>query len=200
MASLADNVVLLTLPWTRRHSTQLRYAVAGACIIEAVHAGHARLDRACVLVDADAGGDDYLTKLAKRSPETLMTALREGRPAVSQAVARLAERGLVDEQRRRLLGLVPSTRYDVDADAHDDVREEVRAVLIDGEPPDSQTAELILLAGSARMHRSMFFREERETANARIRSLEVDHEAATVCTAIRETIKSDQRWAGAVGG
>jgi hypothetical protein len=205
--TLADNLLLLTLGGTGPRVTRLRYAVGGACLLDAVRARRAHLDDGRVVVDDGApSGDPVLDPIladlagARRPPRLVSAVMKVGASATKLALGRLADAGLVTEERVRLLGVIPRRRLRPDAAASGGLRDRARSVLIAGEPADEEAATLIVLAGAGRMHRSLYARDERKTAAPRIRALEVGADVAAVVAAIRKAIDTKDSAAAVAAG
>jgi hypothetical protein len=79
---------------------------------------------------------------------------------------------VLDEQRRKTLGLFPSTRYpELDPSAEQELRARLRAVLVDGAEPDDRTTALLALLVPLDLVRRTFPREERKDAHRRAKAL-----------------------------
>ncbi|MFW0871658.1 GOLPH3/VPS74 family protein [Rhodococcoides corynebacterioides] len=143
-------------------STKLPRAVAGAVILELAMSG--------VVTVAQDGEDVKKGRLAVRGPRPDEPILQEAVAAIDGAkrpmtpksaveklhkamhekvLARVIDRGFVDEQKGRVLGLFPTTSWPARDTAHEArVRETLQWVLVDGRDPDARTCALVALLSS----------------------------------------------------
>ncbi|MEV0789063.1 GPP34 family phosphoprotein [Kribbella sp. NPDC050459] len=137
-------------------SPGLDYALAGAVLIELTLSQ--KLD---ITVDGKAGrlhvldgaptGDPilderlaYVVKRPGKKPKDQIGAL--SKRLRNQLLARLAERGVLEQDQGRVLGVFPVTRWPAkDARQEQDVRAKLESVLKVGTTPDERTAALIAL-------------------------------------------------------
>ncbi len=194
--TLAEDLLLLLLDDATGRPTadsaSLDYALAGALLLELALAG--RIDvvpagarRATVVVrDGDPVADDVLADVLRRvgersrRPEQLVPALSKG--LRRRLLARLAERGLVRREARRVLAVIrydvwPATGHGVEAA----LRGRLRDVLVAGATPDPRTAALVALLSSINAaHRVVgeLDRGSRAAVRARARAIAEDAWAA----------------------
>ncbi len=77
--------------------------------------------------------------------------------SVRAAVESLCGRGLVTEERIRVLGLFPVRRYpEADGSVEREVRERLESVVVGGADPDERTAGLVSVLHAAGLHRQAF--------------------------------------------
>ncbi|MGK5449304.1 GOLPH3/VPS74 family protein [Streptomyces radiopugnans] len=77
--------------------------------------------------------------------------------SVRAAVESLCGRGLVTEERVRVLGLFPVRRYpEADGSVEREVRERLESVVVGGADPDERTAGLVALLHAAGLYRQAF--------------------------------------------
>ncbi|TDD12726.1 GPP34 family phosphoprotein [Nonomuraea deserti] len=146
------------------NSTQLDSALAGALLAELAVGGRLDLsDKKVTVTDpsplGDAELDATLTRIATegkaRKPAWWVQRIQSGKLR-KRLLTRLAESGVLAEERGRALGIFPVTRW---PEAHPgveaDVRERVSAVLA-GAAPDARTAVLIAIAHAAGLDRKAF--------------------------------------------
>jgi Golgi phosphoprotein 3 GPP34 len=137
----------------------LDYSLAGAVLIELTLLG--RVDIALAgddvkegrlkLLDTSSTGDaildERLAMLAEKSgqkPKNLMSKL--SKKLRDQVLARLVERGVLEADKGRVLGLFPVTRWPAKDARHEaEVRTALESVLKLGTQPDERTAALIAL-------------------------------------------------------
>jgi hypothetical protein len=137
----------------------LDYSLAGAVLIEltllhkvdiAAPGDDVKEGRLKVLDTSSTGDailDQRLALLAEKSgqkPKNLMSKLSKG--LRDQVLARLAERGVLEADKDKILGLFPVTRWPAkDARHEEEVRTALGSVLKLGTQPDERTAALIAL-------------------------------------------------------
>ncbi|WP_369368561.1 GPP34 family phosphoprotein [Streptomyces sp. CG4] len=168
--TLAEEIMLLSLDDEsgvpeQRHAAG--WAVAGGILLDLVLAGRLSvegkylevadrtptgeqlLDDRLVLIDSWLGGRDK-----RRVTHWLK---RDHTKAAKAAMESLCARGVVVEQQHRALGLFPTRRYpEADGGPERELRQRLRAVVLDGAAPDERAAGLIALIHSAKLHRLAF--------------------------------------------
>ncbi|MET7410518.1 MULTISPECIES: GOLPH3/VPS74 family protein [Streptomyces] len=140
----------------------LYYTQGGAVLVELAQAGRLRVDRRDVGMDgvrvhavAGAPLSDPVLREAHRKVSArtrgVNTLLIEIGTGLREAVLdRLVERGMVRRERKKVLGLFPTTSLSAADTRHKQaVLERVRAVLVDEEEPDARTAALIGLLSAS---------------------------------------------------
>ncbi|MPY79019.1 MAG: GPP34 family phosphoprotein [Actinophytocola sp.] len=175
---LAEDLLLLSYDDdTGRKSGvgNLDYALAGAVLIELAERG--RLDvtekgRLTLTDDAPTGEtvlDDWLGKAAKyegKKPKDAVPSLSSG--LADRLFAMLAERGILREEKGKVLGIFPTTRWPAQDTSHElALRERLRAVLVDGADPDERTAPLIALLSAVDAVGEVVDKHERKDAKQR---------------------------------
>lgn len=168
MTTIAEEVLLLAYGEQDGKqligSTELDAAVGGALLGELAVAGRIDLaDNRLVVRDATPLGDEELdAPLARmaaetkaRKPDWWVQRLQTGKLR-KRLLARLAERGVLDEERYRTLGIFPTTRYpERDPRVELEIRERVRSVLA-GATPDARVTVLIAVLHAAKLDRKAF--------------------------------------------
>ncbi|MEU4835367.1 GPP34 family phosphoprotein [Streptosporangium sp. NPDC023615] len=168
MTTIAEEVLLLAYGEKDGKqligSTELDAAIGGALLGELAVAGRIDLtDKRLVVRDATPLGDEELdAPLARmaaetkaRKPEWWVQRLQTGKLR-KRLLTRLAEQGVLDEERRRTLGIFPSNRYpERDPRVELEIRERVRNVL-SGAVPDERVTVLISVLHAARIDRKAF--------------------------------------------
>lgn len=97
---------------------------------------------------------------AKRAVGDWLT--RDQGKAVPAAIDSLSARGLIAEERRRVLGLFPVRRYpEADGATERELRARLASVVLEGAVPDDRTTGLIALLHAANLHRLAFPDEPR---------------------------------------
>ncbi|MFF4925315.1 GPP34 family phosphoprotein [Kitasatospora sp. NPDC001261] len=121
---------------------------------------------------------------------------RDRSTVVADTVARLCERGLVVEERRRALGIFPVRRYpEADGGAERELRARLAAVVLDGAEPDLRTAALAALLHGSRLHGLAFPELPRKQVEPRFAEIAAGDGAAD---SVREAIRAVQLTMAAV--
>ncbi|MFI7425004.1 GPP34 family phosphoprotein [Nonomuraea sp. NPDC049684] len=149
---------------------QLHPALGGAILAELAAAGRVELADDKVTVKdptplGDAELDAALARMAEdgkaRKPAWWVQRLQSDKLR-RRLLTRLAEAGVLTEERGRILGIFPTTRWpEADPQVEADVRERVTAVLA-GADPDERTATLIAIMHAAKLDRKAFPGADRE--------------------------------------
>lgn len=93
-------------------------------------------------------------------------------PIVGTVAAPLVERGILDEDRRKFLGLIPDTRYrEVDPGPERNLRARLRAVLVDGAEPEPRDALLVGLLVPLELVAGVVDKPDRSAAKARAKAI-----------------------------
>jgi hypothetical protein len=137
----------------RGDSVALEYGLAGAQLLELTLAGRIDVvDKRLVVLNPEPIGDADLDRMLerindkKRPPKPNTVVAMQVKSLKKPYLARLAEQGLISEERRRLLGIIPVRRYPaVDSVVEDETTSRLRAALIDGADPEPRTAALVTL-------------------------------------------------------
>ncbi len=145
-------------------STELDAALGGSLLAELAVNGRIDLaDRKVTVLDSTPLGEEELdATLARiaaepkeRKPDWWVHRLRSSKLR-KRLLSRLAERGVLGEEQRRVLGIFPSTRYpERDPSVERDVRERVESVL-SGTAPDERVAVLVAVLHAAKIDRKAF--------------------------------------------
>ncbi|MEU2503269.1 GPP34 family phosphoprotein [Streptomyces sp. NPDC007863] len=184
--TLAEEITLLSLDDASGEAKERQsaaWAVAGGILLELALAGRVSVaDGRLTVTDESPTGeallDGRLATLAAwaerrgKAPKLTEWLTKDQAKAPAATVARLCERGLVVEERRRVLGLFPVRRYpEADGSVERELRERLRAAVLDGAAPDERTAGLIALVHGAKLHRIAFPGEPRKEVAARMEEL-----------------------------
>ncbi|PZG12402.1 GOLPH3/VPS74 family protein [Nonomuraea aridisoli] len=168
MVTIAEELLLLALSEDKGRplvsTAQLDPALAGALLAELAVGDRVELsDKKVTVKDPSPLGDDELDAVLARvvaqekvkSPVWWVQKLQSGKLR-QRLLSRLAALGVLSEERGKVLGVFPVTRW---PEAHPgveaDVRERVSAVLA-GADPDARTAVLISVAHAASVVRKAF--------------------------------------------
>ncbi|WP_157248449.1 GOLPH3/VPS74 family protein [Nonomuraea typhae] len=166
--TIAEEVLLLALGEEDGRqlipSMQLDSALGGAILAElAVKERLTLTGKKVTVVNSAPLGDDeldaVLTRIAgdgkERRPEWWVQKLYSGKLR-KRLLERLAARGTLTEQRAKVLGLFPTTRWpEADGSVEAEVRARVAAALA-GSDPDAATAVLVAVLHAAKLDRKAF--------------------------------------------
>ncbi|MEV7012975.1 GPP34 family phosphoprotein [Streptosporangium sp. NPDC051022] len=168
MTTIAEEVLLLAHSEEEGRqlvgSTELDAALGGSLLAELALNGRIDLDgkKVAVLNSAPLGNEELDAALARisadpkeRKPDWWVGKLHSG-GLRKRLLSALAERGVLGEERRKILGIFPSTRYpELDPSVEREVRERVESVLA-GAVPDERVAVLIAVLHAAKIDRKAF--------------------------------------------
>ncbi|MEU4682905.1 GOLPH3/VPS74 family protein [Streptomyces xinghaiensis] len=165
--TLGEQLLLLALDdesGTEKESAKVALAVSAAALVELALArrmdvtgdkvtlldptplGEPALDAALAEIagrDKPGGTGDWINRLKG--------------DAVAGARSGLLDKGLVREERKKVLGLFPVRRYpEADGSAEAAVRRRLEEVVLGGEAPDDRVASLVALLHGAGLHRLAF--------------------------------------------
>ncbi|MFE9040406.1 GPP34 family phosphoprotein [Streptomyces sp. NPDC007818] len=200
--TLAEEITLLSLDDESGEAKERQaasWAVAGGILLDLALAGRVSVTGGRLAVtDGSPTGEPLLDErlglitawAGKRAkaPKVADWLTKDQAKAPAATVARLCERGLVVEEKHRVLGLFPVRRYpEADGSAERELRERLRAVVLDGAAPDERTAGLIALVHGAKLHRLAFPGEPRKEIAARLEKLADGEWAAE---GVREAIRN----------
>ncbi|WP_250029517.1 GOLPH3/VPS74 family protein [Paractinoplanes maris] len=133
----------------------LYYTLGGAVLVELALMGRVEIDGSKVrAVGSDPLPDpllqDAFDKVAEkpRGAQTLLITIGSG--LYEPVIERLLEHGLIRREKKRVLGLFSMNQLPAaDAEHEAAVRARIRAVLVDGEQPDTRTAALAALLSAS---------------------------------------------------
>lgn len=113
---------------------------------------------------------------------------QELKPLRQRLAEGLVGRGVLSEERHKVLGLFPSTRYpEADPEPERQVRERLTAVLLDGREPDTEEAMLLSLLSALELVPRLVPRERRREAGKRAKQIaEAGPAAKAVASAVRD--------------
>lgn len=140
----------------------LHYTLGGAVLMDLALRGAVELEKGSGLLGGDkvravpdAVPEDPLLraaheKVSVKTRAVLSAVLDVGGDLRRPVLERLAERGLVREEKRKMLGFIPTTRMPIADGRHEEaLRERVRAALQDGAEVDAHTAAVIGLVSAS---------------------------------------------------
>ncbi|QES47342.1 hypothetical protein DEJ50_05370 [Streptomyces venezuelae] len=180
--TLGEEIMLLSLDdesgWAKSRQAA-GWAVAGGILLELVMAERVSVTGAYLgVLDSTPTGEPLLDgRLAQleawmkgRSKRRVTDWLtKDHTKAVGAAVQRLSERGLVTEERHKVLGLFPVRRYpEADGSTERELRERLTATVLGKADPDERTAGLLALLHSAKLHRLAFPEQPRKEVAQRM--------------------------------
>ena len=183
MVGLVEEIVLLQLrdeggSFVRVPTWSLRYAVAGAVLMELADVGRIDTDlEHLFLIDETPTGDDLLdpTLAAIAGGEQQNTRFWIAHTAAyagevrTAALARLVDRGVLEERDNRFLWVFHSRRYPaVDGQVRREVKLRLMEVLLSDEIPDPRDVMLICLADACGIFRALLSGRELAQATPRI--------------------------------
>ncbi|MEV8531896.1 GPP34 family phosphoprotein [Streptomyces sp. NPDC051211] len=168
--TLGEEIMLLSLDDESGTATSRQaagWAVAGGLLLELVMAGRVSVTGAYLgVVDTTPTGEPLIdgrlalleTWMKGRSKRRVTDWLtKDQAKAVGATLERMSERGLVVEERHKLLGLFPVRRYpEADGSAERELRDRLAATVLGKADPDERTAGLIALLHAAKLHRLAF--------------------------------------------
>ncbi|MFI1285006.1 GPP34 family phosphoprotein [Streptomyces sp. NPDC020858] len=199
--TLAEEIMLLSLDDESGSAKQRQaagWAVAGGILLDLVLAGRVSVTgKRLELVDTAPTGDalldgrialieSWMAGRAKRPVTAWLT--KDQSKAVAAALESLCRRGVVMEEQHKALGLFPIRRYpEADGAVERELRERLRAVVLDGVEPDTRTSGLIALIHSAKLHRLAFPDGDRKQVASRMKEIAAGQWAAeSVRAALRD--------------
>lgn len=129
----------------------LHYSLGGALLVDLALQGRIEIDsKGVTVVPASPPTDpllaDALEKIGEKRRGTHALLFVLGQELSDKVTERLLERGLVRREQRKVLRLFRTTTWPADDVRHeDDLRAQLKRVLVDGEQPDARAAAIIAL-------------------------------------------------------
>ncbi|WP_298179515.1 GPP34 family phosphoprotein [Saccharomonospora sp.] len=181
--------------------SHLEHSLAGALLVEL-----AIRERVDITTDGDEGKsgrivmrddtptgsaplDDALAQLSTlegKKPKDVLSPLASGQ-LIERLLQGLVERGILRRERGRVLGLFPTTRWPAEDSRHEEqVKAQLRRVLVDGEEPDERTAALIALLANTTALKHVIGKEDGEVADRRAKKIAEGNWASD---ALRKTVE-----------
>lgn len=160
-----------------RDRANVGWAAGGGVLVELTLLGRVDIGEDRIGVrDAGPTGVPYLDEQLARivdhgRPWKVADCLRAvAKDAAGGATQALVDRGLLREEKKRVLGLFPTRRYpEVDGAGEEEVRRRLDRVVLEGIDPDERTASLVALLHGARLREPAFpQREGRKQVEARM--------------------------------
>ena len=166
MQTLGEDIVLLAIRPDGRLSQwdKLRFALSGSELVRLVAARRIDLvDKRITVVDPSPPQDPFLAAAladirgAKRPPRATDWVAKRGQSLVDAYLAQLTAAGTIRAERRRLLGLFPTTRwYIVDAARQSAVRARLDEIARGNGPVDTAQAAFAGLVHSVQLDRAIY--------------------------------------------
>jgi hypothetical protein len=200
-ATLAEELVLVAVDAERRFACPaggdaLSYGLAGPVVTELLLQGAVRVTERGRLVAGHPTGDELLDdvllgiRASRPRPVTSWVRALAGRSVdLHQRLARrLVHAGVLRQERRRLLGVLPVRRYVVaDETVVEELRGRLRAGLLGQGALDPRTASLVGLVGACGLVDGLIDRDQRRAARRRAATIgAADPAGAAVSAAIRD--------------
>ncbi|WP_162931245.1 GOLPH3/VPS74 family protein [Streptomyces sporangiiformans] len=196
--TLGEQLLLLSLDdetGTAKESAKVAFAISAASLVELALVGRIDVtDDKVTVVDATPLGDPALdTALADidgrdKPGRTKDWITRLKADAVAGANRGLIEKGLVREEKKKVLGLFPVRRYpEADGSVEAAVRERLDAVVLRGAAPDERTECLVALLHGAKLHRLAFPDADARKVQAAMKSISQGQWSAT---AVRHVVRA----------
>jgi len=166
MQTLGEDIVLLAIRPDGRlsHWDKLRFALSGSELVRLVAARKIDLvDKRIAVVDPIPPHDPFLAAAladirgAKRPPRATEWVAKRGLSLVDAYLAQLTAAGTIRAERRKVLGLIPTTRwYIVDAARQAAVRARLDEIARGSGPVDTAQAALGGLVHSVQLDRALY--------------------------------------------
>jgi len=103
----------------------------------------------------------------------------------------LVERGVLEQQNGKVLGLFPTTRWpQVDPAPEQEMHRRLTDVLVDGAEPDPRTALLISLVSSQGLVRQFVDKEHRKQAESRAKNITANNAHTAATSAVAHAVKA----------
>ncbi|MBB4688731.1 GOLPH3/VPS74 family protein [Amycolatopsis jiangsuensis] len=194
--TIAEEVVLIALDDEKGAGASrlgVDYAVAGACLVDLVLAQRITVgdDDVITVVQPTPTGTPHLDRtleaITRGKNTKVAKALRRTRRSASRAaIAALVERGVLHQERARVLGVFPTHRYPQrEGAAEAEVRARLAETVVKGQPADDRTAALIGLLYSGKLWRKAVPEGERGQVKAQMREIS---EGQNISPAVRQAI------------
>ncbi|WP_431676581.1 GOLPH3/VPS74 family protein [Kitasatospora sp. KL5] len=187
--TLPEEMMLLSLDdesGQAKDGLMLGLPLSGAIVLELAFAGRVTLaDGQVRVVDTRPTGvellDGRLAALAawtegRRRTKIGDWLMKDQRTSVRAAEESLCRRGLVTEEKHKLLGLIPVRRYpEADGSVERELRERLTGAVLRGEEADDRTAALIALLQAGLLHRIAFPGVPRREVEPRMKAFTEGH-------------------------
>ncbi|RST11664.1 GPP34 family phosphoprotein [Streptomyces sp. WAC05374] len=168
--TLAEDIALLSLDdesGAAKERQSAGWAVAGGILLELAMAGRVTVaDGRLEVTDTTPTGtalldgrlerlEEWTRRKSRRKVADWLT--KDQSKAVAATVESLCARGLVTEERGKVLGLFPVRRYpEADGSVERELRARLTSVVVHGMEPDDRTSGLVALLHAAKLYRLAF--------------------------------------------
>lgn len=198
--TLGEQLLLLSLDdesGIEKESMNVSYAIAAASLVELALAGRVQVhDDQVTVRDAAPLGDPTLDaaladisgeeKRKPRSTKEWIEHLRKG--AVAGTTESLVGKGLIREEKKKVLGLFPVRRYpEADGSVESALRQRLDEIVLRGAAPDERTASLVALLHGAKLHGLLY--QKPQLATAKVNMEKVAH-GRWAGPAVRQAVKA----------
>ncbi|MFE7319031.1 GPP34 family phosphoprotein [Streptomyces sp. NPDC057555] len=198
--TLGEQIMLLSLDddtGVPKEKPKADYSVAAATLAELALEGRIDIvdDKVAVqdrtplevpALDAILKAIDAREKPAK--PQDLLAGLTK--EAVAQARRGLLDKGLVREEKKKVWGILPVSRYpEADGVPEAELRAGLARVVLEGATPDARQTALLAVLHGAGLHKLVLPGADRKAVNRRMEELA---DGQWVATAIRKTLELRQ--------
>ncbi|MFD3522603.1 GPP34 family phosphoprotein [Streptomyces sp. NPDC058653] len=198
--TLGEQLLLLSLDdesGIEKAPANVAYAIAAASLVELALAGRIEVDGEQVTVrDAAPVGDPTVDaaladiagweKTRARATKEWIEHLRRG--AVDGTTKSLVAKGLLREEKKKVLGLFPVRRYpEADGSVEAALRRRLDEVVLRGAAPDERIASLVALLHGAKLHGLLYEKERLATARTNMEAIAHSRWAAP---AVRQAVKA----------
>lgn len=198
--TLGEQLLLLSLDdesGAEKETMGVAYAIAAASLVELVLAGRVEVDGDLVTVRdaaplanptldaalADISGEE---KRKPRKTKEWIEHLKKG--AVAGTTQSLVAKGLIREEKKKVLGLFPVRRYpEADGSVEAALRQRLDQVVMHGAAPDERTASLVALLHGAKLHGLLY--KKPQLAAAKVNMEKVAH-GQWAGPAVRHAVKA----------
>ncbi|WP_329384535.1 GOLPH3/VPS74 family protein [Streptomyces sp. NBC_01716] len=198
--TLGEQLLLLSLDdesGAEKQAANVAYAIAAASLVELALAGRVEVhDDQVTVRDAAPLGDPTLDaaladlsgdqKRKPRRTKEWIEHLKKG--AVAGTTKSLVGKGLLREEKKKVLGLFPVRRYpEADGSVEAALRQRLDEVVMRGADPDERTASLVALLHGAKLHGLLYQKPQLATARTNMEKIAHGQWAGP---AVRQAVKA----------
>ncbi|MFD3485456.1 GPP34 family phosphoprotein [Streptomyces sp. NPDC058665] len=198
--TLGEQLLLLSLDdesGVEKQAANVSYAIAAASLVELALAGRVEVhDDQVTVRDAAPLGDPTLDaaladlsgdqKRKPRRTKEWIEHLKKG--AVAGTTKSLVGKGLLREEKKKVLGLFPVRRYpEADGSVEAALRQRLDEVVMRGADPDERTASLVALLHGAKLHGLLYQKPQLATARTNMEKIAHGQWAGS---AVRRAVKA----------
>ena len=204
MLNLAEELLLLALDDDKGSmvdsgSRTLPYGLSGALLLDLLLQNRLSFSgKKIAAIDMTSTGDAFLdealqhiqSKWRKKDAKYWVQKLNNKMDDLQQRLLDdLAQRGVLRREKRRLLWLIPYSRFpENDPAAEQTIREEIRRVVFEDQTPDERSLALVSLVQACDLEKEVFAKGDREEAKERIKELTEGERVGRAVSAIATEI------------